>query len=213
MKNNQITYPQVFYPPLLQSFLKQQQLNYPRYAKPEPHRSILDIPINPNIVVPIGGIGLFILTFVAVVKGLSLSAIAFGLISWFGVIWGLQQFIRWWERKRRQQEQDYQHSQQVKQWQRANKLRDRYLKNAPLHQEKQLQNRRQKLRELLKGKVEQAVSQSDAQKGVSEVKFLEVLQSVLPTVEFGGEFPIPNFNHPYSMDMAFIDQDTGLSIK
>ncbi len=206
------TYPQIFYPLPLQSFLKQQQLTYPRYTKPRPHRSILDVPISPNIVVPIGGIGLFILTFVAVIKGLSLSAIALGLISWGGTIWGLYQFLRWWSKQRRQQEQDYQHSQQVKQWQRANKLRARYLKNAHKHQKQQLESRRQKLRQLLKDNVEQPVAQSDAQKGVSEVKFLEVLQSVLPTVEFGGEFPIPNFAHPYSMDMAFIDQDTGLSI-
>ncbi len=210
--NQQTTYPQVFYPPPLQSFLKQQQLTYPRYTKPEPHRSLWDISVPSHLLMPIGGIGLFILTFVAVIKGLSWSAIAFGLISWSGAIWGLYQFLRWWGKKRRQQEQDYQHSQRVKQWQRANKVRDRYLKNVHKHQKQQLENRRQKLRQLLKDNVEQPVAQSDAQKGVSEVKFLEVLQSVLPTVEFGGEFPIPNFNHPYSMDMAFIDQDTGLSI-
>jgi hypothetical protein len=211
---SQTTYPQVFYPPLLQSFLKQQQLTYPRYAKPQPQRSIWDLRINLNIVVPIGGIGLFILGFVAVVKGLSLSQIAFGLLSWFGVIWGLQQLIRWWGRRRKQYYQEIQadYKAQLKQWQRANKVRDRYLKNADKHQQQQLKSLRQKLRELLKGKVEQPIGESDAQKGVSEVKFLAVLQSILPNVKFGGEFPIPNFPHPYSMDMAYVDEETGLSI-
>ncbi|CCQ56441.1 hypothetical protein CWATWH0402_6079 [Crocosphaera watsonii WH 0402] len=64
----------------------------------------------------------------------------------------------------------------------------------------------------MKGKVEQPTAESNAQKGVSEVQFLEVLQSVLPNVKFGGEFPIPNFPHPYSMDMAYVDEETGLSI-
>ena len=107
-----------------------------------------------NLLIPIGGIGLFILGFVAVIKGLSWSQISVGLISWFGVIWGLQQFLRWWERKRRQYQQDYQYSQKLKQWQRANKVRARYLKNAHKHQQQQLQSRRQKLRHLLKGKPE-----------------------------------------------------------
>ncbi|MGB5770557.1 MAG: hypothetical protein WBM32_11920 [Crocosphaera sp.] len=211
---SQITYPQIFYPPLLQSFLKQQQLTYPRYPKPQYPRSIWDIPVSSNLIYPVGGVGLFVLGFVAVIKGLSLSAISFGLFSWVGVIWGLQQFIRWWGRRRKQYHQEYQpqYDAQLKQWQRANKVRDRYLKNAHKHQEKQLESRRQKLRHLLKGKVEQATAESDAQKGVSETKFLEVLQSILPTVKFGGEFPIPNFSHPYSQDMVFIDQDTGLSI-
>jgi hypothetical protein len=211
---SQTTYPQVFYPPLLQSFLKQQQLIYPRYAKPEPPRTIWDIRVSFNLIYPIGGLGLFILGFVTVVKGLSLSQIAFGLISWCGVIWGLQQLIRWWGRQRKQYYQEIQadYKAQLKQWQRANKVRDRYLKNAHKHQQQQLKSRRQKLRELLKGKVEQPIGESDAQKGVSETLFLQVLQSVLPTVKFGGEFPIPNFSHPYSQDMAFIDQDTVLSI-
>ena len=210
--NEQKTYPQIFYPPLLESFLKQQQLTYPRYAKPQPQRSIWDISVPSNLLIPIGGIGLFILGFVAVIKGLSWSHISVGLISWFGVIWGLQQFLRWWEKKRRQHQQDYQYSQKLKQWQRANKVRARYLKNAHKHQQQQLQSRRQKLTHLLKGKVEQSTGESNAQKGVSEVQFLEVLQSVLPNVKFGGEFPIPNFPHPYSMDMAYVDEETGLSI-
>ncbi|WP_048752391.1 hypothetical protein, partial [Crocosphaera watsonii] len=198
--------------PPLKSFLKQQQLTYPRYAKPQPQRRVWDLSVPSNLLIPIGGIGLFILGFVAVIKGLSWSAIAVGLISWFGVILGLQQFIRWWGRKRRQHQQDYQYFQKLKQWQRANKVRDRYLKNAHKHQQQQLKSRRQKLREMLKGKVEQPTAESNAQKGVSEVQFLEVLQSVLPNVKFGGEFPIPNFPHPYSMDMAYIDEETGLSI-
>ena len=149
--NEQKTYPHIFYPPLLQSFLKQQQLTYPRYTKPEPQRSIWDLSVPFNLLIPIGGIGLFILGFVAVIKGLSWSQIAVGLLSWFGDIWGLQQFLRWWERKRRQHQQDYQYSQKLKQWQRANKVRDRYLKNAHKHQQQQLQSRRQKLTHLLKG--------------------------------------------------------------
>ena len=154
LEKSQTTYPQIFYPPLLQSFLKQQQLTYPRYAKPQPQRSIWDLSVPSNLLIPIGGIGLFILGFVAVIKGLSWSQISVGLISWFGVIWGLQQFLRWWERKRRQYQQDYQYSQKLKQWQRANKVRDRYLKNVHKHQQQQLQSRRQKLRHLLKGKPE-----------------------------------------------------------
>ncbi len=212
--NEQKTYPQIFYPPLLQSFLKQQQLTYPRYAKPQPQRSIWDISVPSNLLIPIGGIGLFILGFVVVIKGLSLSAIAIGLISWCGVIWGLQQFIRWWRRRQKQYYQECfgEYEAQLKQWQRANKVRDRYLKNAHKHQQQQLQSRRQKLKDILKGKVEQPVAESNAQKGVSEVQFLEVLQSVLPNVTFGGEFPIPNFPHPYSMDMAYVEEETGLSI-
>jgi hypothetical protein len=129
---SQTTYPQVFYPPLLQSFLKQQQLIYPRYAKPEPPRTIWDIRVSFNLIYPIGGLGLFILGFVTVVKGLSLSQIAFGLISWCGVIWGLQQFIGWWGRQRKQYYQEIQvdYKAQLKQWQRANKVRDRYPKNS-----------------------------------------------------------------------------------
>ncbi|MCH2247884.1 MAG: hypothetical protein MK111_25185, partial [Crocosphaera sp.] len=109
--NKQTTYPQIFYPPPLKSFLKQQQLTYPRYAKPQPQRRVWDLSVPSNLLIPIGGIGLFILGFVAVIKGLSWSAIAVGLISWFGVILGLQQFIRWWGRKRRQHLQDYQYFQ------------------------------------------------------------------------------------------------------
>ena len=159
-------------------------------------------------------IGLSVLTFVAVVKGLSWSAIALALLSWSGVVWGLWQFVRWWHRKQREHQQRYQpqYQKQLKQWRRGNKVRQRYLENQERHQQNNIEQRQEKLRELLKDKVEQPIGVSDAQKGVSETMFLEVLKTVFPHIEFGGEFPIPGFDYPYSMDIALVDPDTGLSI-
>ncbi|MEA5536941.1 hypothetical protein [Crocosphaera sp. XPORK-15E] len=214
LEKSQIIYPQVFYPPPLQSFLKQQQLIYPRYLKPQYPQSIWDFPVNKDTVKIIGSIGLLILGFVIVVQGLSLSATVSGLASWGGVTWGLWQFTRWWERRRKQHQLRFQpnYEAQLKQWQRAMKVRDRYLKNTNKHQQKQVEQRQQKLRDLLKGKVEQPMGDSNAPKGVSETMFLEVLKTVFPQIEFGGEFPIPGSRLCYSIDIAFVDENTGLSI-
>ncbi len=213
-KRDQTTYPQVFYPAVLQSFLQQQQLTYPEYRKPQLPKSIWNFPVKRNVVKLIGEIGLFILGLVAVVQGLSLSAIALGVISWGGVVWGLWQFTRWWGRKQKQHQQRHQpqYEAELKQWQRASKVRDLYLKNIDLHQRNQLQQRQEKLRNLLKGKVEQSTGESLAQKGVSEAGFLEVLKTVFPDATFGGEFPIPGSKYCYSIDLAWVDSNTGLSI-
>ncbi len=213
-QDRQITYPMVFYPALLQSFLQQQQLTYPPYPKPQYPPSVWDFPVKTKWVKLLGGMGLFILAFVAVVKGLSLSAIALGLFSWGGVMWCLWQFSRWWGRKQKQHRQQYQaqYEAQLKQWQRANKVRDRYLDNRELHQRNQIEQRQQKLRELLKDKVEPPIGESDAAKGVSETMFLEVLKTVFPDAKFGGKFPIPGSRLCYSIDLALVDPKTGLSI-
>ncbi|MGB5772702.1 MAG: hypothetical protein WBM32_22965, partial [Crocosphaera sp.] len=101
---------------------------------------------------------------------------------------------------------------QLKQWQRANKVRERYLKNTHKHQQRQLESLRRKLKDILKDKVEQPLKESNATKGVSETMFLEALRTILPSAKFGGEFPITGSRHSYSIDIAFVDDDTGLSI-